>query len=348
VPLDGQLAKFAYYTAVYVVLSLAMTVLSVPYLALQPEMALGYDARTSLNTYRNVGSLLGVFAAISIRPVAHVLGGGEVGFARTGLAFGAVLALPWLAVWGATWERPEFRTRAETTPLWRGVALLARQPSFRKLVGLYLCGRVAMDLVGAMLILYFTYWIGRSDDFEIVMFTFLSAVMLALPFWLRVSRRTDKARIFVVGSIWWVLASFPILLAQPDWPLWAFLFFVPITAVGYAVVDLIPWSMLGEVVDEDDLQTGERREGLYNGVFMFVRKLAGTVAVWLAFVFLGWLGYTEGDVQNPAVVTAIRLLTALGPVVFLTLGLFFAWNYPLSRRRHEEIVAALDARNHGR
>ena len=41
---------FAYYTAVFVFMSLSMTVLAVPYLALQPEMALGYDARTSLNT----------------------------------------------------------------------------------------------------------------------------------------------------------------------------------------------------------------------------------------------------------------------------------------------------------
>ena len=35
-----------------------------------------------------------------------------------------------------------------------------------QLVGLYLCGRVSMDLIGAMLILYFTHCLGRSEDFE--------------------------------------------------------------------------------------------------------------------------------------------------------------------------------------
>ena len=62
-------------------------------------------------------------------------------------------------------------------------------------------------------------------------------------------------------------------------------------AIGYAVMDLMPWSMLGEVVDEDDLETGERREGTYYGLFMFVRKLAGSLAVWLALTLLGVLGY---------------------------------------------------------
>ena len=50
-----------------------MTVLSVPYLALIPEMALGYDARTSLNTFRTAGAVLGTFAAIGIRPTAEAL-----------------------------------------------------------------------------------------------------------------------------------------------------------------------------------------------------------------------------------------------------------------------------------
>ena len=55
-PGGSQTGMFVYYTALYILLSLSMTVLAVPYLALMPEMALGYDARTSLNMYRNVGS----------------------------------------------------------------------------------------------------------------------------------------------------------------------------------------------------------------------------------------------------------------------------------------------------
>ena len=53
VPVESQLLKFAYYTAVYTLLSVAMTVVAVPYLSLQPEMATGYDARTRLNAFRN-------------------------------------------------------------------------------------------------------------------------------------------------------------------------------------------------------------------------------------------------------------------------------------------------------
>jgi sugar (glycoside-pentoside-hexuronide) transporter len=346
VPLESQGASFAYYTSVYVAMSLSMTVLSVPYLALQPEMARGYDARTSLNTYRNIGSIFGVFAAIAIRPVAEALGGDEAaGFARAGIAFGVMLAVPWLAVWCATWERPEFQVRPASASVLESARALSQNRSFRRLTGLYLCGRTSMDLVGAMLILYFTFWIGRSSDFELTMLIFLTTVVLVLPIWLRISRSTEKTTVFIIGSVWWMVCQGLILATQPDWPRWILFVFVPLAAIGYAVVDLIPWAMLGEVVDEDDLEHGERREGLYNGVFMFVRKLAGSAAVWLAFVFLGWLGYQKGDTQNEATVAAIRWMTSIGPACFLALGILFARGYPLTRQRHAEIVTALAARD---
>jgi sugar (glycoside-pentoside-hexuronide) transporter len=344
-PDGSQLAMFAYYTTVYVGLSLGMTVLSVPYLALQPEMALGYDARTSLNTYRNVGSVIGVFAAVSFRPAANALGGGEAGFALAGAVYGVAMALPWLAVYRATWERPDFQSRKTTISLADGLRIIARHHSFRRLTGIYLCGRITMDIIGAMLIIYFTHVIGRTEDFELTMFLFLGTVLVSLPFWLRVARHFDKATLFIVGAIWWMATLTLILFAQPDWPRWLLLVFAPLGGIGFAVVDLMPWSMLGEVVDEDDLRTGERREGIYNGSFMFLRKLGGTIAVALALGLLGLLGFEKGEQQNEQTLIAIRLLTSVVPAFFLLLSIWLARGYPLTRNVHAKIVDRLETRN---
>jgi Na+/melibiose symporter-like transporter len=336
---------FVFYAGWYVLLSLAMTVLSVPYLALQPEMALGYDARTSLNTYRNVGSVLGVFAAIAFRPVAQALGGGTAGFAAAGVVYGLVLVVPWLAVYAATWERPDFQTRETRVSLVAGLRILAGIRSFRRLTGMYFCGRISMDLIGAMLVIYFTHWIGRSEDFEPAMFLFLTALMCSLPIWLRIARHFDKSTIFIVGSAWWMASQAFVFLAQPHWPPWVLFAFMPLVGIGYAMVDLMPWAMLGEVVDEDDLATGERREGLFYGVFMFLRKLGGTLAVAAALWLLGATGFTKGQAQTEQAILTIRLLSSVVPAAFLAVSIAFAWRYPLTRQRHAQIRAQLDARN---
>jgi Na+/melibiose symporter-like transporter len=205
-----------------------------------------------------------------------------------------------------------------------------------------------MDLAGALLILYTTYWLLRPDDFMLVMALFLSAVVLALPFWLWLAQGRDKAQVFVIGSLWWAATSLGLSLATPEWPRWVIFAWVPVVGLGYAVVDLMPWSMLGEVIDEDDLATGERREGLYNGVFTFLRKLGGALGVFLVMGLLDLLGYRKGDEQTETARQAIRWMTGLAPAFFLMIGIWLARGYPLTRQRHQEILAQLDARNRAR
>jgi sugar (glycoside-pentoside-hexuronide) transporter len=343
----SQAGLFAYYSAVYVLGSIAMTVLSVPYLALLPEMAVGYDARTSLNTWRNAGAVLGVFAAVVFRPVANALGSGSAGFAAAGALFGALLAAPWFAIHAISWERPDFQARETRTSFVEGFRLLIAHPSFRRLTAMYLCGRVSMDLIGAMLILYFTHYIGRSSDFELMMLIFLGSTLLVLPLWLAVARHTEKATVFTIGTLWWAAGQLVLLAARPDWPRASIFLFAPLIAMGYAVVDLMPWSMIGEVVDEDELATGERREGLYNGFFMFVRKLAGTAGVALALFVLGQAGFRKGEQQPPAAIHAIRWLASVVPALLLLISAWFARGYPLTRAAHARILAQLAAREHG-
>jgi glycoside/pentoside/hexuronide:cation symporter, GPH family len=343
-PETSQLAMFAYYTGIFVLTSLSMTVVAVPYLALQPEMALGYDARTSLNAWRNMGSILGVFAAIAVRPVANALGGGPDGFMAAGVLYGAIIAAPWFAIWAITWERPDFQSREAHVPFLEGVRLAARHANFRRLIGLFLCGRVAMDLVAAMLILYFSLWLGRGSDFEPTMGMFFILVLASLPFWVRLAGHMEKSTVFVIGATWWATALTVILFVQPDWPRWLVIGLALSGAIGYAVMDLMPWSMLGEVVDEDDVETGERREGIYYGLFMFARKLAGALAVWLALTLLGVLGYDPKLPPSETVLTATRWLTSIAPAAFLVLAAWIAHGYQLTRARHAEIRTALERR----
>ena len=114
--------------------------------------------------------------------------------------------------------------------------------------------------------------------------------------------------------------------------------------IGYAVADLMPWSMLGEVIDEDELETGQRREGVYAGLFTFVRKLGGASGVALAGLVLDISGFTDRSEPGEGTLLAIRALTGAAPALFLALAAALALFYPLTRARHDAIVAGLQSR----
>jgi GPH family glycoside/pentoside/hexuronide:cation symporter len=348
-PVESQALSFVYYTIIYCLFSVATTLCSVPYLALIPEMATGYDDRTSLNTYRSIGATMGIFLAIGMRQVADGFGGGSEGWALAGACYGLLLVLPWFWVHRVSFERPEFRRSGiRTPPLIPSLLSALRQKSFMRLVALYLSGRLAMDLVGAMLILYVTYWLGRTGDFELAMVLFLIAALLSLPLWLVFARRVDKRTAFIAGAAIWATTQSLLFLIQPEWPVWVNFIGIFIAGLGFAAVDMMPWSMVGDVIDEDDLATGERREGLFNGLLMFLRKLAGATAVFIALAALDFAGFQSGAEQSPQTLLLIRLLVSVGPASFLVLALVMALRYPLTRERHAEILLALAERSKSR
>jgi Na+/melibiose symporter-like transporter len=121
--------------------------------------------------------------------------------------------------------------------------------------------------------------------------------------------------------------------------------FAGLSGIGYGVADLMPWSMLGDVIDEDDLESGERSEGLYAGFFTFLRKLGGATGVAMAGVVLDAAGFVRGGAaQSETALWAIRCLTTLAPIACLAAAGALALRYPLSLSRHTEITRALEQR----
>jgi len=314
-------------------------------MALLPELTLDYQERTSVNTYRAVASVFGTLVpAVAFRPLAEAFGGGAAGFAWTGVVGGLWVVLPWFGIYGVTWERAEFRGRVTHLTFLEGMRALIAHAAYRRLAALYLCSRIAMDVVSAMFIFYFEYWLRRPWDFEVSLLLLLLTVVASLPFWLRVSHFRDKAHIFIVGTVWWIVVSLVLFFATPETPRWVVFLVSALAGVGYAVADMMPWSMLGDTMDDDELRTGERREGLYAGFFTFLRKLGGASAVTVAGVVLDLSGFVGGRPQPESALTAIRVLTSLAPAVFLVLAVWLAIGYPITRARHREILREIARR----
>jgi hypothetical protein len=154
-------------------------------LTVPPWRSAGDDARlerTSISTYRSAASVLGtILAAVATLPGVAFFGGGAQGYLVMGCLYGVWLSIPWAVVFLRTAERPDFQ-REPSHSFLEGVRLAAGHRAYRQLMALYLCSRVAMDVVGAMLIYYFTFWLARPGDFEATMGLMLVAAVVSLPF----------------------------------------------------------------------------------------------------------------------------------------------------------------------
>lgn len=343
-PFASQGAMFAYYLAVYVALSLATTILSVPYLALLPEMARDYDERTSLNAFRAGCAVVGTIFAMGMRVLADAWGSDADAYAAAGALFGVWLLLPWLAVHRVSFERPGAPRRV-SPPLREGLRQLRSHRNFVRLCALFIAARIAVDLAGASLAYYTASWLREEQmTFAFYILTLLVSSIAALPLWLRFATRFDKHRLFAFGAGWWALLLVPMFLfVGPGTPRAAVYALIALIGIGYCAADLMPWAMIGEVIDEDELATGQRREGVYNGVFTFLRKIGGATGVLLMGLAFELTGYVARQPEQPeSALLAIRVAATLAPAFFLAVAIAIASRYALSREAHAQVRAALD------
>ncbi len=343
-PFVSQAGMFVWYLTIYVGLALAMTVLSVPYMALIPEMTVGYDDRTSLNTWRSAAAVVGTMVAAAFFQFAEALGGGSAGYGRAGLLIAIWIVLPWPFVYAVSFEPPR-RNTPRPTPFGSSIGSLLRHRTYLRLCGIYLGGRIAMDLLGLAIPLFIAVWLGRSADVTWTLLVMLVVVIASLPLWLRFAKRREKHGVLAVGSLWFAGCLVVVFFVEPTWPRFVMFAIAGAIGVGYAVVDLFPWSMLGEVIDEDELISEDRREGVYNGVFTFIRKVGGATAYLCGGVALSLAGYdSQASVQPDSAIWAIRLLATAVPALCVLATFAGIVGYPITRARHREIQAEVEAR----
>jgi GPH family glycoside/pentoside/hexuronide:cation symporter len=119
---------------------------------------------------------------------------------------------------------------------------------------------------------------------------------------------------------------------------------------GVSVSYLIPWSMVPDVIELDELNTGQRREGVFYGFMVLLQKMGLAVSLFLVGQALSWSGFVEsvaGDippVQPESALFAIRVAIAPLPTLALIVGLVLAYFYPITKEYHEEIRLKLAER----
>jgi GPH family glycoside/pentoside/hexuronide:cation symporter len=119
---------------------------------------------------------------------------------------------------------------------------------------------------------------------------------------------------------------------------------------GIATAYVIPWSMVPDIIEYDQVSTGQRREGSYYAFASLFQKLATGVAIWALGLVLAFTGYITPEPgaplpEQPAeAVLAIRIAMTLVPIVLLVLAILCAWRYPITRERHRALRDELAAR----
>lgn len=350
-PVETQWGLFTYYATLSLFAFASLTAVQLPYTTLAAELSDDYDERTALIGMKSAfsigGSILGLVMAQIVfdrvtEPEAqfHLLGRLSASLAVFMIAI--CVAGTYRRYWQVKANRPQLNTQSSSTSLLKDVRSVFRNSAFRKILGLYLCGWIGIQLTAAMLPYFVKTWMGLPEShFAQMALTVQGTAIAMVVVWERVAKFSGKRTVFMLGAPLSVIALTALFSIQPGEVVTMYLLGV-IAGMGVATMYMVPFSMLPDVVDLDELQTGLRREGLFFSAVVFLQKLGVAIALFASGSLLHLTGYDADATSQPGqTLLAIRLLIGPLPAVLLLCSLWFAYRYPITRQRHQKILAAL-------
>ena len=347
---ENQTVLFIYYMFSYILFNTVFTLVMVPYNALLPNMIKDYKLRTSFNTVRLTCSavsaiLSGVFPMIIVNSFEST----NTGYMMMAFAFGLLYSLPWILVFRKTWELPVVKTeeKARFGDLFKEFFLSFRNKSFRIHSGFFVSGQTAVDFLTTLFIYYLTYVLGRKGEFSAVLGVLLVVQLISMSIHGKISRTYGKTVPLRIGLGVWLVGLVITLLITKDSPSYLIYVVAAMSGVGSSASTFVPWSILPEISDIDEMITGRRREGIYAGMSTLIRKVAQAVSVFIIGVVLEQIGYIANIEQSASTVLGIRLLFFIGPVLFMIIAFITSSRYKMTEKRHDVLMNEIASRKNG-
>lgn len=362
-------ALFFYLIAVAIVIRSFITMYEIPSAALAAELTTHYDERTKVLSYRYffgwIGGLTMTLLAFQVflKPDAeHAVGQlNPVGYQHYALAAsGVMLFAILLSAIGTHKHIPRLKMpplRKLTLPqLGREMVGTLSHRSFLVLMGAGVFNAMAMGLVLSLNLYFNTYfWQLNAQQISIfVLGNFVSAGLafaFAAPLSMRLGKKTTaqltKLLAFVIGVTPIALRLLGLFPENGDPLVVPILFAQTVVSTAFSIVSaILISSMIADVVEDSELRTGRRSEGLFFAAAAFINKAVTGVGIFASSMILALIAFPAG--AQPGSVSE-EVVRSLGLVYVPVLGglyataILFVSLYRITREGHEESLRKLAA-----
>ncbi len=204
---------------------------------------------------------------------------------------------------------------------------------------------IAQGVSGGLFVFYFQFVLGFTNTTQALLALYFVAALVGVPIWWFAARRWGKHRALAAAFIY-SAATTAVLFVLPQGNLSLAIPFMFLAGISNGGGVLLTRTMMADVVDEDELNTGARRSGLFFGLLLTTSK-AGAAIGPLTYAILALVGFDPkaGSSNSPDALTALSSLFIFVPIVLNLLAALTLRNYPIDEKRQAELHAAIEARH---
>jgi len=338
---------FSYMLVANLLFTTSITIVSVPYMSLGGELSPEYHERTTVFAYSQAFGMIGGLFGAAMKLFADYIplpNERLCYFVSAALMSVPIFVFLWWTFF-ATKENYLPEKEREHVSLKKMLIANLKNHSFRNLMLTMMISSAGMMFSTQLLPLMLKYWI-KLDKYifhATALYTF--AVFLAFPLWKKIGEKHDKKTVmtfaFIGAGISYSLSFF---MFRPGSAALMFSWAVLIGLFGAGGI-LYPFSMIADIADEDELNTGTRSEGIFYGTFSFIQKLTIACGSGMSGIVLWLSGFKGGaETQTAKTLFMLRMVYVIPAVSFFISAALIYFSYTLTEEKVKRIKAELDIR----
>ncbi|MCL6454338.1 MAG: MFS transporter [Alicyclobacillus sp.] len=317
--------------------------------ALFPEMFRSSGERSIASAWKQMFGIVGLVAGLALpQAIAQ-----SVGWPLMGILFGVLSSATLLTTIPSMELRKRrqaqrHRSAAETSaevalPVWQALRHTLVNRSFVTFVCMRFFVQLAFTMLTADLSYYAKYNLGISGTQQSLLL--LGTLVVALPLvyvWGAVVPKMGAFATEMLAILCFGAALIPFYFAHT---FHAALICGLLLGVGLSGILMMTDVLISDVIDEDQLRTGKRREGMFYSIHGIIVGLCNPAQALITTTVLVATGYRSDAVQTAQALFGMRTLITVIPIGGVVVGLLFLAFYPLRKRQVAAQQAAL--RRHG-
>ena len=320
----------------------ASTAYLIPHAALGMELTPHYHERTRLFGYAHMIGFIGSLLGMGMLQLMNMADDKRAFANDLSIAAGITVLVAILVTTRFLPERAEYQGRGQASVL-RSVTDVFRNGHARLLLVVFGIETYGMASIMTLTPYLVAYVFPLEALLVAVMMTYALPQVVFTPFWIWLARRIGKQRAWT-GAL--LLSAVPFVwfyfLDEPGVTFWVLTFFCGFLAGCGAVVQP---AIQADVIDYDELTTGDRKEGAYLAVWNLVRKCSASLCALIAGLVLQFAGFVPNEVQSEQTIGAIRAIFGLLPAACYLLGGLLFMRFAFNEAEHRAARAIIDRRS---
>ncbi|MFO7797910.1 MAG: MFS transporter [Promethearchaeia archaeon] len=320
------------------------TMIALPFDSLFPELYTSVEERSEVNTIKQLLSVVGlIFAALVPGLFIDLFGGSTetFGYLINGIVTSIIVGISLIISlkWGVK-EREEFKLdNRQEFKLLENLKYTLSNKGFQLYSIMFFLYEYTLLLLGLIMPLFGKYvWdIGEFPTMIILGIMYIIGA-ISVILWRKLDLTIGSRKGYAISIVVYFISTLPIMFFQVYEFAIVFSLFV---GIGFGGMLYFIYLIIADIIDEDELNTGLRREGAFFGVtnfFMRLSMILSIVTVGLVF------NMTEWETYDPTIDPTLGLLVLF--IVFPGIALGFTmiclYYYPFTKEKVSEMKIKLE------